>query len=214
MLGRVVRPLVRTGRVNCCATGIRAKRYDAYGAELDAEQLEEARKWNANFDPSLLPKGLTTYARSSGPGGQHVNKYDGSSAVIHTHSLLKLTVNDRTETKATSVYPIKDIMAILPRFLHSSIRSSQYYVASSDSLTFQAQAHRSRSANADDNRRKLMAEISKLYNEKVPAETTSDKKAKYKEVCVADSDSVTTLETTVSLLTDFLTERIASTTRV
>lgn len=178
--------------MNCSATGIKAKRYDAYGAELDAEQLEEARKWNANFDPSLLPKGITTYARSSGPGGQHVNKYDGSSVkLLNAPSLVKLTLDDRTETKATSVYPIKDIIAILPRFLHSSIRSSQYYVASSDSLTFQAQAHRSRSANADDNKRKLMAEISKLYKEKVPAETSSDKKDKYREVCVADSGSFT-----------------------
>lgn len=80
------------------------------------------------------------------------------------------------------MYPIKDIIAILPRFLHSSIRSSQYYVATSDSLTFHAQTHRSRSANADENRRKLMAEVSRLYNEKVPAETSNDKKEKYREV--------------------------------
>lgn len=212
MLGRVVRPLVRTSRVNCSATCIRAKRYDAYGAELDTEMLEEARKWNENFDPSLLPKGLTTYARSSGPGGQHVNKYDASVKLQRQLKLTFDTFDDRTETKAISVYPIKDIIAILPRFLHSSIRSSQYYVASSDSLTFQAQAHRSRSANADDNKRKLMAEISKLYNAKVPAETSDDKKGKYREVYVADTDSFCN-STDYNLLMGIATERIASTAR-
>lgn len=53
----------------------RLKRYDAFDATLDKEALAEARTWFQSFDMSQLPKGSTTYARSSGPGGQHVNKY-------------------------------------------------------------------------------------------------------------------------------------------
>lgn len=90
----------------------------------------------------------------------------------------------RTETKAISVYSVKDILAVIPPILHPSIRLSPYYTAGSDSLTFQAQTHRSRTANADENRQKLIAVIAQLYDEKVPAETGGDKHAKYKEVYV------------------------------
>ena len=46
----------------------------AYDAQFDQEELAEARKWRATFKEESLPKGQTTYSRSSGPGGQHVNK--------------------------------------------------------------------------------------------------------------------------------------------
>lgn len=53
----------------------RFKRYQAFDADLDKDALNEARSWYESFDASQLPKGNTTFARSSGPGGQHVNKY-------------------------------------------------------------------------------------------------------------------------------------------
>lgn len=46
----------------------------AFDATLDPEQLAEARKWHQSFQLSSLPEGNTSYSRSSGPGGQHVNK--------------------------------------------------------------------------------------------------------------------------------------------
>ena len=52
-----------------------SNRYKAFDADFDQESLVEARTWYESFHESLLPKGNTTYSRSSGPGGQHVNKY-------------------------------------------------------------------------------------------------------------------------------------------
>ncbi|KAL3951951.1 hypothetical protein ACCO45_013668 [Purpureocillium lilacinum] len=137
------------------------KRYSAFDSHLDQDALAEARSWYQSFDASQLPKGNTTYARSSGPGGQHVNK---------------------TETKATTVYPVQELLSVMPSFLHGSVRASKYYTASNDALTFQAQTHRSRTANVDENRRKLMDEVTRLYQEKTPAETSAEKKSKYQEV--------------------------------
>ncbi|KAH7325001.1 hypothetical protein B0I35DRAFT_406738 [Stachybotrys elegans] len=139
----------------------RGKRYEAYDARFDADALAEARTWYESFDPSYLPRGETTYARSSGPGGQHVNK---------------------TETKAVTVYPVRELQAILPPSLHASIRLSKYYTAGNDSLTFHAQEHRSRSSNADENRRKLMDEVTRIYRENTPAETSSEKKQKHRDI--------------------------------
>lgn len=52
----------------------RSVRHQAFDALFDQDQLAEARKWHQSFQLSNLPQGTTTYSRSSGPGGQHVNK--------------------------------------------------------------------------------------------------------------------------------------------
>ncbi|KAG8409756.1 hypothetical protein J3458_018838 [Metarhizium acridum] len=154
----ITRPLQRTLQPLLLQ---RPKRYGAFDANLDQESLAEARTWFQSFDASQLPKGSTTYARSSGPGGQHVNK---------------------TETKATTVYSVRDLLSTLPRNLHAVVRYSKYYVASNDSLTFQDQTHRSRTANADENRNKLFEEVIRIYKEITPAETSDEKKKKYEVI--------------------------------
>ncbi|XP_044717226.1 RF-1 domain-containing protein [Hirsutella rhossiliensis] len=161
-----VTPWTRLALTRCPLTTARFKRYQAFDAQLDQEALTEARSWYRKFDASHLPRGSTTYARSSGPGGQHVNK---------------------TETKAITAFPVKDLVSMLPQSLHSGIRASKYYTASNDSLTFHAQTRRSRTANTDENRRKLMEEVSRVYREQVPSETSGDKKQKHGEMWVSPS---------------------------
>ncbi|KAK7210444.1 hypothetical protein V2G26_017622 [Clonostachys chloroleuca] len=156
-----VRPLKTPAFVGLPRVLTRLKRYEAFDAQLDKDALAESRAWFGQFDASQLPKGSTTFARSSGAGGQHVNK---------------------TETKAVTAYPLKDLFAILPKVLHSALRSSRYYTANNDSLTFHAQTQRSRTLNAEDNGRKLMDEITRIYRENTPSETSEEKKQKYKEV--------------------------------
>lgn len=53
----------------------RSVRHQAFDASFDQEQLAEARKWHQSFQPNSLPEGNTSFSRSSGPGGQHVNKF-------------------------------------------------------------------------------------------------------------------------------------------
>ena len=88
----------------------------------------------------------------------------------------------RTETKAVTVYPVHELLAMLPKTLHSFVRASRYYTANNDSLTFHAQTTRSRTANQEDNRRKLMEEITRIYRENTPNETSEEKKKKYEEM--------------------------------
>lgn len=44
--------------------------------------MRDAREWLASFDVETIPKKLCdiSFSRSSGPGGQNVNKYDGASS--------------------------------------------------------------------------------------------------------------------------------------
>lgn len=59
----------------------RTARNQAFDAEFDQDELADARKWYSSFSEGDLPKGQTSYARSSGPGGQHVNKYEFSKVL-------------------------------------------------------------------------------------------------------------------------------------
>jgi peptidyl-tRNA hydrolase ICT1 len=52
----------------------RSIRNQAFDAGYDQDELLEARKWHSAFREDNLPTGQTSYSRSSGPGGQHVNK--------------------------------------------------------------------------------------------------------------------------------------------
>ncbi|GAW13270.1 hypothetical protein ANO14919_026500 [Xylariales sp. No.14919] len=138
---------------------LRRVRYQAHDTFLDPDDIDEAQKWHASFNEDCLPKAHTTYSRSSGPGGQHVNK---------------------TESKATSVWPISELSKELPKLMRSALRSSRYYTLRSDSITIQAQTQRSRTANAAENRQKLANELLRLFHEKVP-KPTSEKKIKKHE---------------------------------
>ncbi|KAG5928779.1 hypothetical protein E4U42_008034 [Claviceps africana] len=155
LLLSAIRPSSRTLGI---ARHVRFKRYEAFDAQFHKETLREARSWFQAFDASKLPRGSTTYSRSSGPGGQHVNK---------------------TETKATTVYGVNELLSLLPKNLHSGIRCSRYYVANNDSLTFHEQSQRSRTANENENRRKLVEEIKRIYHSATPAETSVATKKKY-----------------------------------
>ncbi|KAL1899196.1 hypothetical protein Sste5346_003118 [Sporothrix stenoceras] len=136
-------------------------RYSAFDSGFDPEDLQATRQWRQKLAQDALPKGNTTFSRSSGPGGQHVNK---------------------TETKATTVWAVHELMGALPTLLRDRIRTSRYYTKATDSLTIQAQAERSRTANAEANREKLFEELVALYEATVPGEARPEKVAKYKAV--------------------------------
>ena len=75
--GRLWRPSLAPGsaaRFSRTVGYVRRAGYQPYDAAFDPEELSAARTWYQNFKRSSLPKGSTTYSRSSGPGGQHVNK--------------------------------------------------------------------------------------------------------------------------------------------
>jgi peptidyl-tRNA hydrolase ICT1 len=80
------------------------------------------------------------------------------------------------------MYPVKELLPLLPQALHKAVRSSRYYTASSDALTFHAQTSRSRGTNLDNNRKKLEDEISRIYREMIPGETSAESKEKHKQM--------------------------------
>lgn len=92
--------------------------------------------------------------------------------------------SDRTESKAVTTWPLKTLLAMLPKLLHRGMRASKHYTTRNDCLLFQAQESRDRAANADDNRAKLVDEVLSVYRNVVPGETGSDKVKKFEAVYV------------------------------
>jgi peptidyl-tRNA hydrolase ICT1 len=88
----------------------------------------------------------------------------------------------RTESKATTSWPVKELLGVLPKLMQPAVRASKYYTAQNDSLTLQAQTHRERSTNANENVEKLLGELDRIYRERVPNESSSEKQRKYSEL--------------------------------
>ncbi|KKY30951.1 putative peptidyl-trna hydrolase domain-containing protein [Diaporthe ampelina] len=146
-------------------------RYQAFDASFDPDELAEARKWRQAFSEDTLPKGTTTFARSSGPGGQHVNKS------VSTHWRLDPR---QTETKAITTWTVSELSQVVPKLMRPLLRSSKNYVKGKDCISFQAQTKRDRNANAEENRAKLLEELHRIYSDAVPGDTSVEKVQKHK----------------------------------
>lgn len=79
MLRNVARPLSLTLKpVQLQAPPLyRALASRRAGGEASEEDIRAARRWLEKFDPETIPKNICelSFSRSSGPGGQNVNKY-------------------------------------------------------------------------------------------------------------------------------------------
>ncbi|KAG4434943.1 hypothetical protein IFR05_009584 [Cadophora sp. M221] len=129
------------------------------GSESEAADLDAAREWFQRFSKSTIPAkiGQTTYSRSSGPGGQKVNK---------------------TSSKATTVWPLYALQGHVPKVLHQGLRGSNYYVASSDSISIQCDTTRSQSGNKEETHTRFHDEITRIYKKRVPGVTSPEQKQK------------------------------------
>jgi len=139
-----------------------------YGDGDDAADLDAARKWFAKFNENTIPMTIskTRFSNSSGPGGQKTNK---------------------TSSKATTVWSVETLKHHIPKILHPELRSSRYYVSSSDSFTIQSDVHRSQTENKDETRRRFNEEIREIYRSRVPGVTSPEQKAKVEQLKKAEN---------------------------
>ncbi|KFY70015.1 hypothetical protein V499_09544 [Pseudogymnoascus sp. VKM F-103] len=123
------------------------------------EEYAVAREWASTFKPGSLPRDLaqTRFDRSSGKGGQHVNK---------------------TNSKATSAWQIKSIAPYVPAMVTKELRASRYYSKNSDCLTIASQEGRVQRDNEDNCHEKLYEHIADIAKRIIPGETSEAAKAK------------------------------------
>ncbi|KAJ7173938.1 RF-1 domain-containing protein [Mycena crocata] len=103
------------------------------------ETLEEnasARAWIAQFRAAQIPKESIhlSFSRSSGPGGQNVNK-------VNTKATLRCALAEKW----------------IPLWAQAELKRSSHYVSSSQSIQITSTVHRSQSQNIDECLSKLHA---------------------------------------------------------
>lgn len=128
----------------------RAKTSDADEAELAA-----ARTWLARLDAETIPRsiGAVSFSRSSGPGGQNVNK---------------------VSSKATLRVPLAALLGRIPAVLHGAVRASRYVAPRSEELVIQADDSRKQQDNVDACFRKLQEVVWQAGQQTVPGETSAE----------------------------------------
>ncbi|RDL31881.1 Uncharacterized protein BP5553_09283 [Venustampulla echinocandica] len=142
------------------------------GSDSQATEFEAARHWFQNFDQSAIAElgklSKTDFSRSSGPGGQKVNK---------------------TSSKATTVWSMGDLLRHVPKVFHSSLRTNRYYAPASDSISIQCDTNRNRIDNKNETYQRLAQEITRIYKSEVPGVTSEEQKQRVIELQKAASNN-------------------------
>lgn len=148
-------------------------------ARLSEPDYDAARKWHAKVgsNPITHEIGEVSYARSSGPGGQNVNK-----------------VNSKAQLRVS----LDQLLPQLPEVLHDGIRKSTYYAGKTNSLLIQSDDSRKQAANKDTCFRKLNELVMNVYNSSVPGETSEDQKQKVKKLQKAENEARLQLKKKIS----------------
>ncbi|CAK4034518.1 related to peptidyl-tRNA hydrolase domain [Lecanosticta acicola] len=133
----------------------------------DAERAA-ARQWLKRLDPDTIPRDMceVSFSRSSGPGGQNVNKVSSKATLrISTSALL-----DR-----------------IPKLLHEPILKSRYCAARSNDIVIQSDDARKQNENVNACFRKLNELIVQAGRETVPGETSPEQKKRVEQLQKAEA---------------------------
>ncbi|MCJ1224108.1 hypothetical protein MMC12_000751 [Toensbergia leucococca] len=135
--------------------------------ESSKDDQSEARRWLATFNQSTIPRSLCqiTFSRSSGPGGQNVNKVN---------------------SKATVRVEMKDLLPLIPGILHQELIASRYYAERGHALVIQADGSRKQGDNVQECFKKLQDLVISAGKSTVTGETSLEQVKKVKRLWVID----------------------------
>ncbi|KAL1742422.1 RF-1 domain-containing protein [Schizophyllum fasciatum] len=125
----------------------------------DSETMRNAKLWVQEFKNTEIPRNLVdiTFSRSSGPGGQNVNK-------VNTKATLRCSV--------TSSW--------IPQWACSRLRESPHYVRATDSILLTSTTHRSQAQNIEECLRKLHGVVELASSADIRNEASEEQKQRVK----------------------------------
>ena len=164
-------------------SGVRHMNFRADQHEVTSEaDLTAVREWLARYKSETIPRNICdiSFSRSSGPGGQNVNKYGHGSP----KSILLHAEPCRVNSKATLRLPLHSLLPLLPSLLHERVMLSRFYAARSNSLVIQADGSRKQGDNVLECFEKLHDLIHAIGKSVVRGETSLDTKERIKKLYV------------------------------
>ncbi|KAE8148180.1 hypothetical protein BDV25DRAFT_21236 [Aspergillus avenaceus] len=134
------------------------------------EDLAAARKWLTGLNTQTIPRHICeiSFSRSSGPGGQNVNKVN---------------------SKATLKVPLQSLLPLVPRILHHPLRSSRYFADRTQSLVIQSEESRKQAANVESCYEKLHLLLKNTAADLIPGETTQEQKDRVQKLKKAENEA-------------------------
>ncbi|KAI5277003.1 hypothetical protein E4T47_00015 [Aureobasidium subglaciale] len=147
------------------------------------DELDAARRWLANFNAETIPRNIcdVSFSRSSGPGGQNVNKY--FRRLSRPNKLRRLC---RVNSKATLRLPLSALLPMLPVVLRPAVSESRY--SAKDDLVIQADDSRKQAENVHRCFIKLHEMIVQVGREVVPGETSAEQVERVKKLQKAENE--------------------------
>ncbi|KAF9449771.1 hypothetical protein P691DRAFT_790537 [Macrolepiota fuliginosa MF-IS2] len=129
------------------------------------EDTDKARSWVTKFKDVSIPRSHVElhFARSSGPGGQNVNK-------VNTKAVIKCSLNS----------------SWIPAWARAELIRSPYYVSSSHSIQLSSTVTRSQAQNVDDCLAKLHNSILVASSASIKTEPSEQQKKKVERLQQAE----------------------------
>ncbi|QDS77856.1 hypothetical protein FKW77_000143 [Venturia effusa] len=145
------------------STSIRRSTTSPQSDAPNEDDVQKCRLWLSQHDPKTFPRSIGTlsYSRSSGPGGQNVNK---------------------VSSKATLRVPANDLLKDLPILMHEPLRASRYYAKASNNLVIQADDSRKQADNAERCWERFHQLLKETAGKAVPGITSDYQKSKVKSL--------------------------------
>ncbi|OCL04867.1 hypothetical protein AOQ84DRAFT_300010 [Glonium stellatum] len=171
MLRSTVRPLFSPLPATYLQSALASRSYASHKLSngISEEDLRTARKWLDNLGPGSIPNNICelSFSRSSGPGGQNVNKVN---------------------SKATLKVPLDSLLSHVPSALHPEIRSSRYHAPRSNSIIIQADDSRKQNDNMHSCYAKLHGMIIEAGTRALPGETPTEQSQRVKALQKSENE--------------------------
>ncbi|SNX85727.1 uncharacterized protein MEPE_04436 [Melanopsichium pennsylvanicum] len=150
--------------------------------EYDQEEMKQRRRWIATFEPLALRRNdfQVTFSRSSGPGGQNVNK-------LNTKANVRLDLSQTSSHASESLDPSHPLKWLTRDLVSRIAKNSPYYVASDHSLLFTSMRHRTQEANVQDALEKMHAHLLDLAQHGLVGETSKQQRDRVRRLQDADA---------------------------
>lgn len=151
-------------------------------AETDEEEMQARRQWVNNFSTLALRRSdfVVTFSRSSGPGGQNVNK-------LNTKANVRLDLSQANSHAPGSLDPAHPRKWLTRDLVTRIAKTSPYYVASDHSIMVTSMRNRTQEANVQDALEKLHAHLLELAQEGLVGETSQQQRDRVRRLQEAEA---------------------------